>query len=191
MFLKKTPISNHSKGIISISTTNTKFLRSKASHPRQCRRVLSGLHPYNAAGADIPSRARHSTYITAGNNAPTATNAVAGTATRGHPLYKLNAIPHHHELRSFCSLSQPTVLSGPPMPVAAPVRHLHSSAPPPGMYTTSFAFFEALWEAGITHVFVNLGSDHPSIIEAMVKGQREKKGNFPRIITCPNEVRRP
>ncbi|CAN8097629.1 unnamed protein product [Discula destructiva] len=56
------------------------------------------------------------------------------------------------------------------------------------MYTTSFAFFEALWEAGVTHVFVNLGSDHPSIIEAMVKGQREAKGNFPRIITCPNEM---
>lgn len=55
-------------------------------------------------------------------------------------------------------------------------------------YTTSFAFFEALWEAGITHVFVNLGSDHPSIIEAMVKGQQEKKGHFPRIITCPNEM---
>jgi hypothetical protein len=57
------------------------------------------------------------------------------------------------------------------------------------MYTTSFAFFEALWEAGVTHAFVNLGSDHPSIIEAMVKGAREKKGQFPRIITCPNEVR--
>ncbi|KAJ9136845.1 Thiamine pyrophosphate enzyme [Pleurostoma richardsiae] len=56
------------------------------------------------------------------------------------------------------------------------------------MYTTSFAFFEALWEAGVTHCFVNLGSDHPSIIEAMVKGQREKKGSFPRIITCPNEM---
>lgn len=56
------------------------------------------------------------------------------------------------------------------------------------MYTTSFAFFEALWDAGVTHVFVNLGSDHPSIIEAMVKGAREKKGQFPRIITCPNEV---
>ena len=57
------------------------------------------------------------------------------------------------------------------------------------MYTTSFAFFEAIWDAGVTHCFVNLGSDHPSIIEAMVKGQREKKGKFPRIITCPNEVR--
>lgn len=55
-------------------------------------------------------------------------------------------------------------------------------------YTTSFAFFEALWEAGITHVFVNLGSDHPSIIEAMVKGQQEKKNDFPRMITCPNEM---
>ncbi|KAM5351102.1 hypothetical protein ACJ41O_003825 [Fusarium nematophilum] len=58
----------------------------------------------------------------------------------------------------------------------------------PKMYTASFAFFEAIWEAGITHCFVNLGSDHPSIIEAMVKGQREAKGNFPKIITCPNEM---
>lgn len=56
------------------------------------------------------------------------------------------------------------------------------------MYTASFAFFEAIWEAGITHCFVNLGSDHPSIIEAMVKGQNEKKGQFPQIVTCPNEM---
>ncbi|KAK3618593.1 hypothetical protein LTR22_026318 [Elasticomyces elasticus] len=56
------------------------------------------------------------------------------------------------------------------------------------MYTASFAFFEALWDYGVTHVFVNLGSDHPSIIEAIVKGQNEKHGEFPRIITCPNEM---
>ncbi|KAL9105388.1 MAG: hypothetical protein Q9227_009426 [Pyrenula ochraceoflavens] len=56
------------------------------------------------------------------------------------------------------------------------------------VYTASFAFFEAIWEAGVTHCFVNLGSDHPSIIEAIVKGQNEKKGQFPRIITCPNEM---
>ncbi|KAH8161801.1 hypothetical protein CIB48_g6456 [Xylaria polymorpha] len=56
------------------------------------------------------------------------------------------------------------------------------------MYTASFAFFEALWQAGVTHCFVNLGSDHPSIIEAMVKGQQENKDNFPRVITCPNEM---
>ncbi|KAF4543052.1 Alpha beta hydrolase fold protein [Lasiodiplodia theobromae] len=57
-----------------------------------------------------------------------------------------------------------------------------------GVYTASFAFFEAIWEAGITHCFVNLGSDHPSIIEAIVKGQNEKQGHFPQIITCPNEM---
>ncbi|EMC96431.1 hypothetical protein BAUCODRAFT_33783 [Baudoinia panamericana UAMH 10762] len=56
------------------------------------------------------------------------------------------------------------------------------------MYTASFAFFEALWNAGVTHCFVNLGSDHPSIIEAIVKGQKERKDAFPRIITCPNEM---
>jgi hypothetical protein len=57
------------------------------------------------------------------------------------------------------------------------------------MYTASSAFFEALWEAGVTHCFVNLGSDHPSIIEAMVKGKQEKGDQFPTIITCPNEAR--
>ncbi|KAH7329535.1 thiamine pyrophosphate enzyme, N-terminal TPP binding domain-containing protein [Stachybotrys elegans] len=57
-----------------------------------------------------------------------------------------------------------------------------------GTYTASSAFFEALWEAGVTHCFVNLGSDHPSIIEAMVKGTRENRDKFPRIITCPNEM---
>lgn len=35
-------------------------------------------------------------------------------------------------------------------------------------------------QAGVTHCFVNLGSDHPSIIEAIVKGQNEKSGQFPR-----------
>ncbi|KAK2686057.1 hypothetical protein QWA68_015309 [Fusarium oxysporum] len=38
----------------------------------------------------------------------------------------------------------------------------------PSMYTTSFAFFEALVEAGAKNCFVNLGLDHPSILEAMV-----------------------
>ncbi|ATY64952.1 acetolactate synthase [Cordyceps militaris] len=56
------------------------------------------------------------------------------------------------------------------------------------MYTASSAFFDAIWEAGVTHCFVNLGSDHPSFIDAMVKGQRENKDTFPRIITCPNEM---
>ncbi|PSN64776.1 thiamine pyrophosphate enzyme [Corynespora cassiicola Philippines] len=55
-------------------------------------------------------------------------------------------------------------------------------------YTTAFAFFEALWEAGITACFVNVGSDHPSIIEAIVKGKKERPNEWPRMITCPSEV---
>ena len=43
-------------------------------------------------------------------------------------------------------------------------------------------------QAGITHCFVNLGSDHPSIIEATTKGQSTHPSTFPRIITCPNEM---
>ncbi|KAF8190421.1 thiamine diphosphate-binding protein [Mycena galopus ATCC 62051] len=57
-----------------------------------------------------------------------------------------------------------------------------------GRYTTAFALFEALWEAGITAVFVNVGSDHPSILEAIAKGKRERPNAFPRMITCPSEV---
>lgn len=55
-------------------------------------------------------------------------------------------------------------------------------------HTAADAFFEAIAQAGITHCFVNLGSDHPGMIEAMVKGQRQSPGKFPRIITCPHEV---
>ncbi|KAI1799075.1 thiamine pyrophosphate enzyme [Daldinia bambusicola] len=57
-----------------------------------------------------------------------------------------------------------------------------------GSYTTAFALFEGLWEAGITTCFVNVGSDHPSIIEAIVKGKRERPNSWPRMITCPSEV---
>ena len=35
---------------------------------------------------------------------------------------------------------------------------------------------------------MNLGSDHPSIVESITKGQKDKKASFPRIITCPNEM---
>jgi thiamine pyrophosphate-dependent acetolactate synthase large subunit-like protein len=106
-----------------------------------------------------------------------------------------------------------------PNKAEATPRYVHSVSPwqmdaniASSMYTASFAFFEALWEAGVAHVFVNLGSDHPvsvksmiacclwrpllidhlrsaqSIIEAIVKGQKEKPDQFPRIITCPNEM---
>ncbi|KAH7377448.1 thiamine pyrophosphate enzyme, N-terminal TPP binding domain-containing protein [Cadophora sp. MPI-SDFR-AT-0126] len=55
-------------------------------------------------------------------------------------------------------------------------------------YTASSAFFEALWAAGVRYCFVNLGSDHPSIMEAMVRGQREKPQSIPTFITCPSEM---
>ncbi|KAJ4289868.1 hypothetical protein N0V90_011201 [Kalmusia sp. IMI 367209] len=55
-------------------------------------------------------------------------------------------------------------------------------------YTTAFALFEALWEARITACFVNVGSDHPSIIEAILKGKRERPDKWPRFITCPAEI---
>ncbi|KAK6958377.1 hypothetical protein Daesc_001176 [Daldinia eschscholtzii] len=43
-------------------------------------------------------------------------------------------------------------------------------------------------KAGITACFVNVGSDHPSIIEAIVKGKRERPNSWPRMITCPSEI---
>ncbi|KAK8075523.1 thiamine pyrophosphate enzyme [Apiospora hydei] len=55
-------------------------------------------------------------------------------------------------------------------------------------YTTAFAFFEALWEAGVTACFVNVGSDHPPLLEAIVKGKRERPDSWPRMITCPSEI---
>jgi hypothetical protein len=57
------------------------------------------------------------------------------------------------------------------------------------LYTASFAFFESLWDAGVTHCFCNLGSDHPSVLEAIVHGYKNRAGRFPAIITCPTEVR--
>lgn len=44
-------------------------------------------------------------------------------------------------------------------------------------------------QAGVRYVFANFGSDHPAIMEAMVKGKEERGDKFPKFITCPNEVR--
>ena len=55
------------------------------------------------------------------------------------------------------------------------------------MYTAGSAFLEALVEAGVSHVFVNWGSDHPSLIEAIAEA-RAKGVVMPRVITCPNEM---
>ncbi|GFF73179.1 hypothetical protein IFM60648_03873 [Aspergillus lentulus] len=49
-------------------------------------------------------------------------------------------------------------------------------------------FFEALVEAGVKYGFVNLGSDHPAMLEAMIKAKQENSTKFPTIITCPSEL---
>uniref|UniRef100_A0A8H7K3H9 Pyruvate decarboxylase n=2 Tax=Bionectria ochroleuca TaxID=29856 RepID=A0A8H7K3H9_BIOOC len=47
-------------------------------------------------------------------------------------------------------------------------------------YSASSAFFESLAEAGISYVFVNLGSDHPAIMEALAKDSKGTK--FPKYV---------
>src|ERR1700674_3919402 len=56
-----------------------------------------------------------------------------------------------------------------------------------GSYTPSDALLGALREAGVTHLFVNFGSDHPRLVECLAKG-RALGSPIPRIITCPNEM---
>ncbi|MBB4612853.1 thiamine pyrophosphate-requiring protein [Novosphingobium taihuense] len=55
------------------------------------------------------------------------------------------------------------------------------------MYTTATAFIDALVEQGIEYMFVNLGSDHPGLVEAIAKARAEGRP-VPRVITCPNEM---
>ncbi len=54
-------------------------------------------------------------------------------------------------------------------------------------YTGSSALIEALVDAGVSHLFVNLGSDHPGIIEALAQARATGKP-VPKVITCPNEM---
>ncbi|KAF9265237.1 thiamine diphosphate-binding protein [Marasmius fiardii PR-910] len=57
------------------------------------------------------------------------------------------------------------------------------------VYTTSSAFLKVLSNAGITHVFVNWGSDHPALLEDLQRQRTEGDGEtLPRFITCPNEM---
>jgi acetolactate synthase-1/2/3 large subunit len=55
------------------------------------------------------------------------------------------------------------------------------------MYTTSTAFIEALSEAGVSYIFANLGSDHPSIVECLAEAEATGRP-APKMITCPNEM---
>ncbi|KAI7972963.1 hypothetical protein EIK77_001537 [Talaromyces pinophilus] len=53
-------------------------------------------------------------------------------------------------------------------------------------YTTATAMLEALASAGVSHLFVNLGSDHPAIVEAVSKWQLDGRQGL-RFLTAPNE----
>lgn len=57
------------------------------------------------------------------------------------------------------------------------------------MYTTSSIFLKSLADAGITHAFVNWGSDHPALLEDLERQRVEGDGKTePEIVTCPNEM---
>ncbi|KAL5525297.1 hypothetical protein ACEPAF_9167 [Sanghuangporus sanghuang] len=56
------------------------------------------------------------------------------------------------------------------------------------MYTTSSVFLKTLEQAGITHAFVNWGSDHPALLEDLERQRTENGKAGLQIITCPNEM---
>ncbi len=55
------------------------------------------------------------------------------------------------------------------------------------MYSASSAFLDALMEHGVSHLFVNLGSDHPALVEALAEARATGR-KVPLVITCPNEM---
>ncbi|KAF9448782.1 thiamine diphosphate-binding protein [Macrolepiota fuliginosa MF-IS2] len=56
------------------------------------------------------------------------------------------------------------------------------------MYTASSIFLKALADAGITHAFVNWGSDHPGLLEDLERQRIENGDTALKIVTCPNEM---
>jgi thiamine pyrophosphate-dependent acetolactate synthase large subunit-like protein len=57
------------------------------------------------------------------------------------------------------------------------------------MFTASSVFLRSLAEAGITHAFVNWGSDHPALLEDLERQRVQGNGTTkPEIVTCPNEM---
>jgi hypothetical protein len=70
------------------------------------------------------------------------------------------------------------------LPLQPILLHLHLAKM---VYTTSNVFLETLILAGITHAFVNLGSDHPALLEA-IADRAGQDGKDLKIVTCPNEM---
>ncbi|EJD51162.1 Thiamin diphosphate-binding protein [Auricularia subglabra TFB-10046 SS5] len=55
------------------------------------------------------------------------------------------------------------------------------------MLSTSSAFIKALTDAGITHAFVNWGSDHPALLEELARLASTPDAPKFQIVTCPHE----
>lgn len=55
------------------------------------------------------------------------------------------------------------------------------------MYTTASVFFKTLADAGITHAFVNWGSDHSAFLEDLHRQRTELGKTVVEIVTCPSE----
>lgn len=53
--------------------------------------------------------------------------------------------------------------------------------------TAGAALLDALTAQGVSHLFANLGSDHPSIVEALAAARAAGRP-VPRLLTCPNEM---
>jgi hypothetical protein len=58
----------------------------------------------------------------------------------------------------------------------------------PFRYTASAAFIDTLITAGVKYLFVNLGTDHPGLVEVFAHASMTKRKDFPRVLTCPNEM---
>ncbi|KAH9889894.1 thiamine diphosphate-binding protein [Cubamyces lactineus] len=55
------------------------------------------------------------------------------------------------------------------------------------MYTTASVFFQTLANAGITHAFVNWGSDHVALLEELQRQRANDGKTLIDIVTCPSE----
>ena len=57
------------------------------------------------------------------------------------------------------------------------------------MYTTASVFFKTLADVGITHAFVNWGSDHSAFLEDLQRQRQENPSGatLVEIVTCPSE----
>ncbi|KAL1742705.1 thiamine pyrophosphate enzyme, N-terminal TPP binding domain-containing protein [Schizophyllum fasciatum] len=56
------------------------------------------------------------------------------------------------------------------------------------MYTTATLFLRTLADCGITHAFVNWGSDHPALLEELERERAEEGQTAVEVLTCPSEM---